>query len=60
MRSLVCCNFFLIERDFWATVGFVAPLPISTGSSLLKLLSLWGLDATRTPSIFLASVSDEN
>ena len=51
---------FLIERNFWVTAGFVAPLPICAGSSLLELLSLWGLDATRTPSIFLASVSDEN
>jgi hypothetical protein len=53
-------QFFLIERDFWVTAAFVAALPISAGSSLLELLSLWGLDATRTPSIFLASVSDEN
>jgi hypothetical protein len=29
---------FVIERDFWVTAGFVAPLPISAGSSLLELL----------------------
>jgi hypothetical protein len=31
---------FLIERVFWVTAGFVAPLPISAGSSLFELLSL--------------------
>jgi hypothetical protein len=40
-------------RDLCVTPGFVTQVPISAGSSLFELLSLWGPSATRPPSIFV-------